>query len=189
MDEPLRFAMISLMKCLFSANSAEVILLEPSNRKTRFTVFFVHAGQWYIIHKWEVCSIVNAVVHPKVFITLKFHWHRGGVFEVIWHGIEYTVEVRAIVTSMGQTWAGNLENRIQLNLFYPQSLWFVRLCFLRVCLLLTVIRERTESLANERPKCLMGITDFSMGISAGTEGKMLKWWEKKGQLACFSNDS
>lgn len=43
--------------------------------------------------------------------------------------------------------------------------------FLRVCRLLTVNWERSGSLASDRPKCLMGIVEFSMETAAGTEGR------------------
>lgn len=42
-DVFLRWLIISTMKSLFFVNSAVVILSDPSNRKTRFTVFFVHS--------------------------------------------------------------------------------------------------------------------------------------------------
>lgn len=44
------------------------------------------------------------------------------------------------------------------------------LYFLRACRLLTVNWECTGSLASDRPRCLMGIIEFLMEISAGTEG-------------------
>lgn len=39
----LRLFIISTMKSLFFVNSSSVILPDPSNRKTRSTVFFVHS--------------------------------------------------------------------------------------------------------------------------------------------------
>lgn len=56
-------------------------------------------------------------IDKQTSITLKRHRRRGNVFEVVRHGIEYTVKERALVTSVDQTWAGNLENRIKWDLF------------------------------------------------------------------------
>jgi len=43
MDEFLRLFIMSLMNSLFLLNSPSLMLREPSNRKTRSTVFFVHS--------------------------------------------------------------------------------------------------------------------------------------------------
>lgn len=67
------------------------------------------------------------------------------------------------------------------------------MCFLRLCRLLTVNWECAASLANERPRCLMGIIDSLMENSAGTEGKTLSWRLKEhwavsptiARAACF----
>lgn len=123
-DVPLRFFIISLMKCLFVSNSVVVILFDPSNRKTRSTVFFVHSEEMSRENKGRKTSKNKNALSKKITqtglehlysltcFTLEGRGEKGVLLKLMCHIVTHTVQIGVLVTFMRHTWTANLDQNM-----------------------------------------------------------------------------